>query len=838
MTPQSISTPPSRSLSLVTPLAILVLLLAVFVVPLFSSSSASSSGAVAKPLQTEFGQVPQSGTGFMSTQIFGSNSGMLNGLPLLLPQAQPSESIATYISPACTVPSSSFLTGQTVCIKADSSFPEPLSIYWVNPDGAVVQIDPITSTNPEGTRLVNARGNWRGYLVSRADGSARYVVPFSVSDPTEPVVDLSVVKGSTTGQATVGGVISYHITVTNNGPDTASTVELSDPVPANITYVDSTQDSGPPFTPGATQTPTATWTIASLAAGSSATFTFTYNVNGTVGATINNTVTVSSTTEEQFPNDNTWTASDTITSSTAGGSCSLDCPNDIVTTATTHGAGGGANVTYTAPETFGSCGTVTSSPASGSFFPIGTTTVTSTSSSGSGFCSFTVTVIDSAAPTISCPANIGPIAANSGESQAYVPDPSQSSSNVGTPTSTGDNVAVTGSREDGEALTGPYPIGTTRITWTATEYSTDPQTDPNAQPTGRSATCQQTITVTGSTTLTISCPADQTANSPTGCDPASVDPGTATSNSGSATITYQRSDHLALNDPYPVGVTTIVWTATTPDSQSASCTQTITVTGTDTTPPTLTVPPDVSATTSSCTATLDDELGVASADDDCGTISITRSGVPTFACPTPQDPNRRCESFVFPTGTTIITYTATNSSGLTTTGTQRVTVTEDPAIPPTVTAPADVSVSTGAGATSCGAVVSDAVLGSATANDNCAGVTVARSGVPAGNNFPVGQTIVTYTATDASGNTAQATQTVTVTDNTVPTITAPADSSANADGSCQAPVPDYRPSTTAADNCGSVTLSQSPAPGTLVGHGDVRQRVLARIHARPVRGGQ
>jgi hypothetical protein len=78
---------------------------------------------------------------------------------------------------------------------------------------------------------------------------------------------------------------------------------------------------------------------------------------------------------------------------------------------------------------------------------------------------------------------------------------------------------------------------------------------------------------------------------------------------------------------------------------------------------------------------------------------------------------------------------------------------------------------------------------------------------------------VTVTADDGRGNTASDDVVFTVNDTTPPTITAPADSSAFANASCLAPVPDYRPGTTAADNCGSVTLSQSPAPGTLVGYG-------------------
>ncbi|HWJ90796.1 MAG TPA: T9SS type A sorting domain-containing protein [Flavisolibacter sp.] len=60
----------------------------------------------------------------------------------------------------------------------------------------------------------------------------------------------------------------------------------------------------------------------------------------------------------------------------------------------------GANVNFSV--TAGTC-TVTSSPASGSFFPVGTTTVTSTARAANGTtstCSFTVTVNDTEAPKI------------------------------------------------------------------------------------------------------------------------------------------------------------------------------------------------------------------------------------------------------------------------------------------------------------------------------------------------------------------------------------------------------------------------------------------------------
>ncbi|HKS26669.1 MAG TPA: HYR domain-containing protein, partial [Pyrinomonadaceae bacterium] len=100
-----------------------------------------------------------------------------------------------------------------------------------------------------------------------------------------------------------------------------------------------------------------------------------------------------------------------------------------------------------------------------------------------------------------------------------------------------------------------------------------------------------------------------------------------------------------------------------------------------------------------------------------------------------------------------------------------------------------------------------ATLGEATASDGCAAtVTVTRTGVPAGNNFPVGQTIITYTADDGHGHTKQAFQTVTVIDNTVPTLSVPPNKEVDAPAnSCSASVD---PGTaTGGDNCPGVTVT-------------------------------
>ncbi len=122
---------------------------------------------------------------------------------------------------------------------------------------------------------------------------------------------------------------------------------------------------------------------------------------------------------------------------------------------------------------------------------------------------------------------------------------------------------------------------------------------------------------------------------------------------------------------------------------------------------------------------------------------------------------------------------------------------------PTITAPA--AVSRTSSPTSCTAFVSDADLGSATATDNCPGLTVTITGVPAGNLFPLGVTTITYTATNAAGRTKTATQTVTVTDISKPAFIT--NLSANPDVIWP---PDNKMKNvaltyTTMDNCGTVT---------------------------------
>src|SRR5207253_3045064 len=161
-----------------------------------------------------------------------------------------------------------------------------------------------------------------------------------------------------------------------------------------------------------------------------------------------------------------------------------------------------------------------------------------------------------------------------------------------------------------------------------------------------------------------------------------------------------------------------------------------------------------------------------------------------------------------------------DAAGNSTTASQNVTVVDTS--PPVLTAPANVSVATGPGA-ACGLLVSDAALGAATATDNCAGsAAITRTGVPAGNFFPVGTTTITYTATDAAGNGTSAQQTVTVIDDTPPVI-----SGASADKPALWPpnhqLVDVTVSYAATDNCGEVDSALSVSsnePVNGMGDGD------------------
>lgn len=130
---------------------------------------------------------------------------------------------------------------------------------------------------------------------------------------------------------------------------------------------------------------------------------------------------------------------------------------------------------------------LTSTPASGSLFPIGQTQVqvTATDAAGNtGSGTFTVTVSDGMAPVVTVPDNIGPIEAT-GPSGAIVTYLAQATDTVGVK-------SITYSRGSGVF----FPIGITTVTVTATDNA------------GNSGSASFTVTVRDTTPPVITPPAD------------------------------------------------------------------------------------------------------------------------------------------------------------------------------------------------------------------------------------------------------------------------------------------------------------------------------------------
>jgi uncharacterized repeat protein (TIGR01451 family) len=113
--------------------------------------------------------------------------------------------------------------------------------------------------------------------------------------------------------ATAGSSVAYTVTVTNLGPDAAADVALNDPIPAGMTFVSATQDSGPPFacaTPPVGSGGTITCTLASMSAGAAAQFTFTLQIDpGTPdGTSFVNVATATTSTADNNEENNSGTA--------------------------------------------------------------------------------------------------------------------------------------------------------------------------------------------------------------------------------------------------------------------------------------------------------------------------------------------------------------------------------------------------------------------------------------------------------------------------------------------------------------------------------------------------
>ncbi|MDE0957072.1 MAG: HYR domain-containing protein, partial [Planctomycetota bacterium] len=390
----------------------------------------------------------------------------------------------------------------------------------------------------------------------------------------------------------------------------------------------------------------------------------------------------------------------------------------------------GAMVTWSEPLVEDNCpgSEISSDQMSGSIFAQGISTVTYTAMDQAGntsTSSFTVSVLDGESPTVSGMPNDMDVEIDPGSCGAVVTwtEPT-ASDNCGAPSLTSDFFSGT-----------VFPIGDTVVSYLATDDSG------NTSP----ASFMITVRDTESPTLIAIPTAIEISTDPGLCsgiatwsDPVAID------NCGIASLS---GDHSS-GESFPRGMTTVTYTAIDDNGNTTVVSFTITVT--DEEAPIISgMPTDMTVenTKGTCSAMVSwvDPL----VSENCGSATLEAD----------QRPGSR-----FPIGSTNVNYTATDSSGNSSTSFFTVTVLDTEM--PTITGlSGDLLIDNDPG--TCGAV---ATWMEPVASDNCSLQSLAGDHL-SGSTFAMGDTVVSYLATDESGNTTTNSFTITVLDSESPTIT-------------------------------------------------------------------
>jgi gliding motility-associated-like protein len=695
-----------------------------------------------------------------------------------------SKPLDDYISQPALLTATASMTNEVSCNNENDGAAEvvalggttPYSYAWTGPLGFSSAVDSITGI---------ITGNYSAIVTDAhmctANASVTVTTVLDITDPT----------------ITCPAPVSVF---TDAGLCTASGVNLGTPVTADNCLVASVTNDAPVAFPLGTTT--VTWTVAD-GLGNTATctqvVTVSDNQNPTItcptnvtdvadpgvctaaigGVTLGTPTTADNCSVSTVvnnapaifnlgPNTVTWTVTDgsgntatcnqTVTI-TDNQNPTITCPPLVAVTANP-GACFATSVALGTPTTADNCSVANVTNNAPAVFPLGNTTVVWTVTDGSGnsvFCNQTVTVTDNQNPTISCPNNVS-VFANALCVATGVA--------LGTPT-TSDNCSISSVTNNAPAT---FPLGLTTVTWTVTDGS------------GNAVSCTQTVTVTDNTVPTITCPAPVSVVANAGvCTATGVTLGTPTT-ADNCSVSSVTNNAPAT---FPLGTTTVIWTVTDGSGNTATCTQLVTVT--DNQNPTITCPPLVAvfANAGACIAG-PVSLGTPTTADNCTSVTVTNNA-----------------PSVYPLGSTTVIWTVTDGSGNSVSCNQTITVTDNQN--PTISCPGNVSVFANV---TC--VATGVSLGTPNTADNCSVSTVTNN-APA--IYPLGATTVTWTVTDGSGNTASCIQTVTVIDNTVPTITCPAPVSVVADAGVCTAAGVVLGTPTTADNC-SVASVTNNAPAT------------------------
>lgn len=249
-----------------------------------------------------------------------------------------------------------------------------------------------------------------------------------------------------------------------------------------------------------------------------------------------------------------------------------------------------------------------------------------------------------------------------------------------------------------------------------------------------SITCSKVVLVNDTTPPTIICPGPITVQCASQVPPPNTALVTASDNCGTPTVTFV-GDVVSNQTCANRFTITRTYKATDACGNFALCTQLITVN--DTTAPVLSGCPSPTASFQ-CLSQVPPPPNVTATDNCNGTVPVTFNE-------TQSNPGSSCNN------TITRTWTATDACGNTTSCTQVITVNDTTA--PVIICPANALVS-------CGGDTSPNATGFATATDNCGTATVTFTDPPT---LPTcGAFTRIWTATDACGNMATCTQTITV----------------------------------------------------------------------------
>ena len=424
----------------------------------------------------------------------------------------------------------------------------------------------------------------------------------------------------------------------------------------------------------------------------------------------------------------------------------------------------------------------------------------------------------------------------------------------------GNGILTTADVNNG-STTGACMMGTlslSRDTFTCADLAAPVSVDLIAtNATGQADTCTVSITVVDNIPPTAVCSpitiqltaanVDTMGNySLTAADLAALSSGTMTTDNCSF-VTTATPNTFSCSDVSPIGIPVTV-TVTDPAGNLDTCTTTVTIT--DVTAPVLVGCPmgDIATTTS--VMTTGDCLGFPTftnptITESCpGATPLTvayTAGMPApmLALPIGGAVTAGAVNIdSFPAGQTIVTFTATDASGLTSTCSFTVTVTDDE-VPTFTNCPMDIMVNVdpnecdqtvsivppspmdncGAGGVITSVTISDPNV---ILNNTSPGGTLGDPNGVDFADFPVGTTTLSYGFRDANGNVIPSANLcvvrVTVVDNIPPSITCPPNQTL-AFGSCNPSatlVPDYIGLSTPTDNCPTNNVTQVPPAGTSI----------------------